>query len=92
MKEENQGARERYMSVADLEERSRSTRKVSDVNSVRSTPSDEVHVVLFGGVVVEVTAECVDVEDDEAVLASKRKDFTNQIGFDTLLSGPGLLA
>ncbi len=76
------------MGIPNLEERGSATREVAHVDTVAGTPRDEVHVELFGGVVVEMTAERVNVEDDEAVLAGQRKDLTSKVRLDAGLVRP----
>ncbi len=78
------------MCVANLQERGRSPGKIANVDAVGGTPGDKLYVELLGGIVVEVPAEGVNVEDNETVLACQWEDLANQVGLDTRLIRPRL--
>jgi hypothetical protein len=67
--------RREYMRIAHLKEGGCATRQTTNVNTVGRTPRDELHVKFFGLVVVEVSTEGINVEDNEAVLPRKREYF-----------------
>lgn len=71
-----------------MKEWSRPTRKVSDVDAVGGAPRDKLHIELFGGIVVKVATERIDVEHNKTMLASQRENLSRNISLDTGLVRP----
>lgn len=78
------------MRIADLKEGSCSPREIAHVDAIESAPVNKLHIELFGGIIEEVAAEGIDVDDNEPVAPRQREDFADQVRLHARLRRPRL--